>query len=455
MEAVMRHHLFVCTQEKPEWIPQCSSAGGKELLQNLRAAVVRAGRAEDIAVTPCGCLGLCRQGPIVIIHPEGLWLAGVAPADASRIVEALTAGDLEQLAPWRAGTPEELRTAIAAHRERVRQSEAATQQAGMVPEHIMNPIRGFQESRILLSAVELDLFTALGAGANAEEASRRLGTDERATAALLNALVAMGLLTKEDGIFRNTPETKTYLTAGGEHDSRLAIGHLANMWTRWSTLTDCVRRGTAVTNEEMAERGPEWTESFIAMMHKNAVLRADSVVGVLELTGVRRVLDLGGGSGGYAIALARAKEDIEATVFDLPTVTPLTRRYADATEVGGRLHTVDGDMRTDEYGEGYDLVLVSAICHMLSPEENVAVLRKVHRALAPGGRVVIQDFLLGEDKTQPKIAALFAINMLVATAAGNSYSVGEYREWLTEAGFKTVERLDLLAPTGLMVGRKE
>jgi len=116
-----------------------------------------------------------------------------------------------------------------------------------------------------------------------------------------------------------------------------------------------------------------------------------------------------------------------------------------------RIHTRDGDLRTDAYGTGYDLVFVSAICHMNAPEENVAMLRKVKDALSPGGRVVIQDFILNEQKTGPTFAALFALNMLVGTRGGSAYSEAEYAAWLAEAGFKEVRKIELPGPADLIV----
>ena len=113
-----------------------------------------------------------------------------------------------------------------------------------------------------------------------------------------------------------------------------------------------------------------------------------------------------------------------------------------------------GDLRSDRLGEGYDLVFVSAICHMLSPEENLDLLGRCREALAPGGRVAIQDFILEPDKTSPRFAALFALNMLVGTRGGSSYSEPEYAAWLGEAGFAEIRRVRLPGITGLMIGMR-
>ena len=271
---------------------------------------------------------------------------------------------------------------------------------------------------------------------------------------LVNALVAMGMLTKRDGVFLNTPASARYFVEGSPDNARTATMHLVNLWTRWSTLTECVRAGTSVTYKEVAERGDQWTQAFIAAMHRNATERAPLVVQAVGTEGVERMLDVGGGSAAYSIAFARASERLHAEVLDVPTVLPIAQGHIDEAGVAERVKTREGDLRHDPLGKSYNLVFVSAICHMLSPQENRDLLTRCHGALAPNGRVVVQDFVLEPDKTAPKTAALFALNMLVGTQAGSSYSEDEYGAWLHGAGFQDVRRIRLPGPTGLMVGTR-
>jgi len=310
-------------------------------------------------------------------------------------------------------------------------------------------LRGFQESRLLLTAIELDVFTAVGTGATALQAARRMKTDARATGMLLNALVAMGALEKSDGVYLNTAETRRYLVAGSPDNARPALMHTVNMWRAWNTLTESVRAGAAVLPPGVDRQEEEWTEAFIAAMHRNAESAAEQLVRAVGAAGVRRLLDIGGGSGAYAIAFARANPELRAEVLDLPRVVRIAQRHIDAARLTDRVTTRIGDLRTEEFGRGYDLILLSAICHMLGPEENQDLLRRCHRALATGGRLVIRDFILEPGKTAPKPAALFALNMLVATRSGSTYTEGEYRAWLAAAGFRAVER----AGADLLVAR--
>jgi cyclopropane fatty-acyl-phospholipid synthase-like methyltransferase len=166
------------------------------------------------------------------------------------------------------------------------------------------------------------------------------------------------------------------------------------------------------------------------------------------------MLDVGGGSGAYSIAFATANADLNADILDLEAVCPIAQKHIDAAGLSDRVKTRTCDLRKDPFGEGYDLVFVSAICHMLSPAENLDLLRKCHAALRTDGRVVVQDFILESDKTAPKSAALFALNMLVGTTAGSSYSGDEYAAWFEQAGFRETCHIRLPGPSGLIIGRK-
>lgn len=313
---------------------------------------------------------------------------------------------------------------------------------------LMQTMQGFQESRILLTAIELDIFTAVGQGATAAQAASRIGTNARATETLLNALAAVGALTKKNGAFHNTPDSRRYLVAGSPDNRRPALMHTVDMWRAWAALTECVRNGAAVLPPKLEERDQQWTENFIAAMHRGAEGTAGRVVRAVGVAGVRRMLDIGGGSGAYSIAFAKANPRLRAEVLDLASVVPIAQKHIDAAGLADRVITRVGDLRSDDFGRDYDLILLSAICHMLSPEENQDLFRRCRQALAAGGRLVIRDFILEPDKTAPRFAAVFAINMLVGTERGSTYTEAEYAAWLAAAGFPEPTRLD---PSGDLI----
>ena len=448
-----RFHVFVCDQLKPEGVPCCAARGSGQVLEALRREVVARGLEDEVQVTACGSLGLCEQGPNLVVYPEGIWYSGVAPADVAEIVRSHFQEDtpVERLART---DPAVLRAEILHNREKMFAGRRARDAAGVLPDDLNDRIRGFQESRVVLTALELDLFTAVGEGARAAQAAATLHTDPRATEMLLNALVSLRLLVKQGAVFHNSPATARYLTGGSPDNARPALLHTAHLWHRWSTLTGCVRAGSAVAHDEIAGRGEDWTEAFIAAMHRNAAERAPLVVRAVGALNVRRMLDVGGGSGAYSIAFAHANPALRADILDLAAVEPIARRHIQQAGVADRVEVHPGDLRAGPLGEAYDLVFVSAICHMLSPEENLDLLRRCREALAPGGRIVIQDFILEPDKTAPRFAALFALNMLVGTRGGSSYSEPEYASWLGEAGFREIHHARLPGITGLMIGSR-
>ena len=448
-----RFHVYACDQQKPEGAPCCVARGSVRTIDLLRRELGRQGLADEVQVTACGSLGLCDRGPNLVVYPEGTWYSGVTAEEVPELVRShfLEGKPVERLVQRDASA---LGAEIRGNRDRYLAAMKARDAAGALPDDLVQTVRGFMESRVLLTALELDLFSAGGDGAPAAAAAARRGSDPRATETLLNALAAMGLLTKRAGAFATTPVSGRYFVAGRPDDARAASLHQASLWKSWSGLTDVVRTGEVAGHEEMGERGDDWTVPFIAAMHRNASERAKGVVAAIGVEGVRRVLDVGGGSGAYSIAFARAFPGIEATVFDLPTVLPIAEGHVRAAGLEGRVHLRAGDLRTDDFGTGHDLVFLSAICHMLDPEENAALFGRCFSALAPGGRVVIQEFILEADKAAPKSAALFSVNMLVGTKGGASYSEAEYGRWLSGAGFGEIRRLRMPGPTGLIVASR-
>ena len=449
-----QYHVFICDQKKAEGVPSCSARGSDKTIEALRKELGKQGLMDKVQLTVCGSMGLCEWGPNMVVYPEGIWYSNVTPEDVPEIVQShfQQGRVVERLANTdSAALYNEIRT----NRDKMLVALRAKDAAGMPPGGVNSTIRGFMESRVILTALELDLFSKVGEGATAAEAAEKAGTDSRATEALLNALVALGLLSKQNGTFRNTPVAARYFVAGSKDYAQPALMHTAHLWQRWSTLTDCVRAGSSVTYQEAPQRSEDWTQAFIAAMHRNAGERAPMVVQTVGADGVGRMLDVGGGSGAYSIAFAKANPKLRSEILDVAAVLPITQKHIQEAGLAGRIQTREGDLRRDRFGTGYNLVFISAICHMLSPEENRDLLKRCYAAAAPGGRVVVQDFVLETDKTAPKFATLFALNMLVGTRGGSAYSADEYTPWLQEAGFQDVRRVRLPGPTNLMLGTRK
>jgi (2Fe-2S) ferredoxin len=451
-----RYHAFACDQRKPEGAPCCSAKGSVAVIEALRREIAARNLFDTIQVTACGSLGLCESGPNLVVYPEGVWYSGVSVEDVPEIVTEhfLNGRPVERLMRRDSA---DLKKEIADNRGRMMAAMKARDAAGVLPDDLMDMFRGYQPSRIVLTAVELDLFTVLAkdGGATSTTVARSLHTDRRATETLLNALAGLGLLRKNGDVFVNLPLADRFLVAGRPDDATSALRHNLSLWQTWSTLTEVVRSGAPVRHRDMGHRDDTWTTPFIAAMHRNAAARAPQLVQTVGIEGVKRLIDIGGGSGAYAIAFARANPNLEAEVFDLETVIPIATRHIAETGLQSRIQTRVGNLRKDAFGSGYDLALLSAICHMLSPEENKDLFRRVYACLAPNARIVVQDHLMSPDKTSPRAGTLFAINMLVGTPGGSTYSEVEYHAWLSEAGFVEVRRLPMMGqPTGIMIGRR-
>ncbi len=231
-------------------------------------------------------------------------------------------------------------------------------------------------SRVILTAYELEIFSILEKkNLTSRQIAIRAKTDVRGMDRLLNALCALGLIKKEKGKFANSLFSKKYLDKG--QPSFLAgLAHSVNAWKSWSTLTESVTQGTTVIKREDSKLHKNHTRGFIAAMHERSSSQANEIIRLMDLRNVRKILDIGGGSGAYSIALVQINKEIQATVFDLPEVIPLTRRYVKQSGCSSRIDYIEGDFKRDSFKSGYDLILLSAIIHMNSPKENLNLYKK-------------------------------------------------------------------------------
>ena len=313
----------------------------------------------------------------------------------------------------------------------------------------------YMESRILLTAVRLGLFAVIGRSgpAAAAEVADASGTDPRACGMLLDALCALDLLEKRDGRYLVPPDRTEFLVPGGAHYVGDILGHHERLWARWSRLTEVVTSGRPVPRDEQ----PGFREDegarrdFILGMANIGAAGARELVLALDPRGPLTLLDLGGGPGTYALAFAEHDPDLRAVVFDLPEVVPIAEERIAARGLAHRVSTAAGDYLVDELPGGNDLVLVSNIIHSLGDDEVKALFRRAHRALKPGGRLMLKDFYVEEDRTAPLWPAVFSVNMLVGTERGRSYSEGEVRGWLADEGFTAGARLQVAKHSTVLI----
>ncbi len=314
-------------------------------------------------------------------------------------------------------------------------------------------IYSFQPIRIVLTAYELDVFSQIALiGNTAEEVAAAINSNPRATERLMNSLCAIGFLGKNDDLYYNSAFTAKFLSKKSP-DYLRAFHHTLNMWDTWSTLTEVVKTGKSQRDKVPSRKREDWSEAFIGAMHERAALNAKDVITKIPLRNSHKMIDIGGGSGVYSMEFVRLNEQNNATVFDLPGIIDITRKYVDEEGLSGKFSYLSGDYNHDDFGKGYDVAFLSAIVHINSYDENQSLINKCYNSLNNEGLCVIQDHLMSEDRTHPYAGALFAINMLVGTESGDTYTEGEITEWLTHAGFKDIIRIETYN-NGMMIGRK-
>jgi predicted O-methyltransferase YrrM len=323
----------------------------------------------------------------------------------------------------------------------------------MKPETILDLSRKFMESRILLTAAELDLFSLLSKHPmSAQEMADEIQVALRGITILLDALVPMGLLEKKDEKYYCPTEVATLLSRDSPTSIMPSVMLTVGGWKRWSDLTEIVSYGLQKTKPSIFESSEFEQETFIRAMHAIASRFAPGIVSAIKPIAAKKLLDIGGASGSYSQAFLKAYPDMKATLFDLPSVIKIAQTFLADTDLIDRITFVAGDFHKDELPTGHDLALLSAIIHSNSPEQNIELYRKIYRALQPGGRLVIRDHIMSPDHTQPISGAFFAVNMLVVTHEGRTYSFEEIKASLESAGFTNI---NLIQPDEQMNGLVE
>jgi SAM-dependent methyltransferase len=309
-------------------------------------------------------------------------------------------------------------------------------------EKILHLAQGFMESRILLSAAELNLFTLLAqTPLSAAEIAEKTGCSKHALSMLLDALAAMELLIKRDDTFHCESDVSRFLSEGSADSILPMILHVSSLWRRWGRLTDIVKgAGTEKDSFDFA-RNEEELRAFIGAMHVIGAPLAKRIVAAVNPGNAKSLLDIGSGSGTYTIAFLAAVPDMRATLFDLPEVIKMARERISREGLLSRTSFIPGDFHNDELPGRHDLILISAIIHSNSPEENLNLYRKAFRALNHGGRILIRDHVMEPDRTHPFAGAIFAINMLAGTSGGGTYTYEEIEKGLSRTGFDKIKLL--------------
>ncbi|MEE4111483.1 MAG: methyltransferase [Desulfobacteraceae bacterium] len=324
------------------------------------------------------------------------------------------------------------------------------------PDRILKTSGAYWAACALHGAVVLDVFTRIGDNrVGGQDMADQLDAPVDAVSRLLDALVAMGLLTKTAGGYANTEASRTYLSMDSDQYIGHIIQHHHHLVGSWARLAEAVVTGKPV-RLPVREKGPQAREAFLMGMFNLATQLAPQLVPAVDLTGCKTLLDLGGGPGTYAIHFCRHNRDLTATVMDLPTTRPFAEKTIEKMGMHDRVAFISGDYLQDDISGSYDAVWMSHILHGEAPEDCRRMIEKAFRCLNPGGVVVIHEFILDDTLASPLFPALFSLNMLLGTDRGRAYSEAQLSGMLETAGYVDVHRLAFTGPndSGLIRGGK-
>lgn len=314
------------------------------------------------------------------------------------------------------------------------------------PGKLMSVSSGYWAGCTLQAAVRLQIFTGLASGPlTAPELAARLECNSRAMELLLDALSALGLLVKQGEVYLNSEAAAELLVT----DSPRYLGHIIlhhhHLLDGWAQLDRAVKTGGPVARRSYGVETER--ESFLLGMFNLAMAIAPTIAREVDLGGCQRLLDLGGGPGTYAIHFCLANPGLTAVIFDRPATEPFARRTAERFGVSDRITFIGGDFNLDGFDGGpYDVAWLSHVLHSNGREACEQLLAKVTAAMMPGGRILVHDFILDDQKDGPEFPALFSLNMLLANNGGRSYSELEIREMLEKAGVEDITRYQFRAP---------
>jgi hypothetical protein len=333
------------------------------------------------------------------------------------------------------------------------------------PVPLMQLTTGFWAFKTLAAAHELDLFSRLSgtSGTTAAALAEALAIEQRPADMLLTGCAALGLLEKVDGRYRNSPIAEEFLVRGRPYyfggwvqmlDQRLYPG--------WARLTEAIRTNRPTTWDPDRQSSlfdgedPQLLAVFWEAMHSLSTFTARALGQAVDLSGARRLLDVGGGSAAYDIELCRHYPDLTSTVYELPKVADIAAGKVKEAGLADRVGTVAGDFFADPaLPGGHDTILLSMILHDWPEDRCRTILQKCWAALPSGGQVIIAELLVNDERTGPPPAALMSLNMLVETA-GRNYTPSEYTRWLHDAGYQDVRTVWFEAPgaNGAVIGTK-
>lgn len=332
---------------------------------------------------------------------------------------------------------------------------ARSNKSKFTEEYILEVASAFRKSKILLTAIELGVFSLLGSRElTSKDIAFELNTDEDTTERLLNSLTALEFTTKYRQHYKNTPGSLQYL----DKSSPDYVGSLLHMnlnWESWGKLTEVVKSGKSIYKNLYEERSDEFVEAYIDSIHHSYIHEAEGVSKAITLNNVKKMLDIGCGSGMYSIEFMRRNPEMEVVMLDYPKVIAITKKYLEEANLSNNNYRfVSGIVKDEPLEEGFDLIYGSFLFEEFTIWENIDLMRKCFNSLNKGGRLIIHENFINNDRTSPLHSVMYSLNLKLHSENGNTFSENDYWIMLKEAGFQKVDNVITEFDTILIRGTK-
>jgi ubiquinone/menaquinone biosynthesis C-methylase UbiE len=332
--------------------------------------------------------------------------------------------------------------------------------APVTPERIFQFAWGYAPPLVLEAAIRHHVFDVLDSGPKSlHEIAKATGASERGLAAIMNVLVGLNFLSKDkQGAYSLTPESAAFLVSTKPGFQGGLIRHTSeHLLPKWLGLNEVVATGLPSSAVNQQTAGSDFFAKFVNDIFPLSYHVAQELAAHLNLKGAASpvsVLDLAAGSGVWGIALAQSSPQVRVTAVDWPGVIPVTRNTVTRFGLADRFIFVEGDLQQADFGSGHNVATLGHILHSEGVERSKVLLAKTFHALAPGGTIAIAEFLVNPERTEPLGGLIFAVNMLVNTDCGDTFSFEEISGWLAEAGFVDARTLDTRGPSPLILATK-
>jgi len=316
------------------------------------------------------------------------------------------------------------------------------------PSPLVRLSTAYWDSQTLLTANRLRIFDVMAeSGKTADEVATALGLDARATGLFLRACVGLDLLREREGRFENAPAAAAFLVSRSPAYMGNAIRYSDQLYATWGSLEDALRSGKpALPAETYLGDDPVRTRTFVQAMHGRALGVARALVGIVDLTGRRAMLDVGGGPGTYSVLFTERYPDLRSEVIELPGVAAVARGLVEAAGASNRVVLRDGDYHSADFGSDKDVVLMSGMFHRETEAACRGLVQRAADCLVPGGLLVVSDVFTDEGGTHPAFAALFGVNMMLTAPDGGVHSNADVQRWMADSGFADLRMVPLPPP---------